>query len=266
VKTLFDPAWPAGLQFSQYRWIRVNEQVPGQECIFEGNYWQWADVFFANPSVAEIRAFCEEHGWVVTFHERVPDAALALFDDSLGEDECPVIPKDRWHANPWPWISLIDDPIETFPPSDTIIEVHGAIIPDQAERTWVSSEMGDWMLRGDPSHWRPVSDVPRLTPAQRRERGLGQKIHVGEEAGEAIWISQKGVNPKTGKMWLTPRMQREAARIQANLETPPQSIPVTDDLEDAPDGAVIYIDIHDATYERVGDHWSFLHKGEDRER
>jgi NitT/TauT family transport system ATP-binding protein len=35
-----------------------------------------------------------------------------------------------------------------------------------------------------------------------------------EEALEQLWKEQKGVNPQTGKMWLTPRMEREAKKIE----------------------------------------------------
>lgn len=35
-----------------------------------------------------------------------------------------------------------------------------------------------------------------------------------EKALEQIWKDTKGVNPETGKMWLTPRMERDAAKLE----------------------------------------------------
>ena len=39
-------------------------------------------------------------------------------------------------------------------------------------------------------------------------------VRKGEEKVEALWKKQGGVDPKTGRMWLTPRMERMARRMQ----------------------------------------------------
>jgi len=44
-------------------------------------------------------------------------------------------------------------------------------------------------------------------------------VQAGEEALEALWKEQKGVNPETGEMWLTPRMEREAKQLAKRLES-----------------------------------------------
>ncbi|MEK6833206.1 MAG: hypothetical protein AABY32_04105 [Nanoarchaeota archaeon] len=33
---------------------------------------------------------------------------------------------------------------------------------------------------------------------------------------EKLWVDQKGIDPKTGQSWLTPRMEREAIRLTEN--------------------------------------------------
>lgn len=40
----------------------------------------------------------------------------------------------------------------------------------------------------------------------------------GEESIEALWKDQKGVDPNTGNMWLTPRMERAAAVLTKKWE------------------------------------------------
>jgi hypothetical protein len=39
------------------------------------------------------------------------------------------------------------------------------------------------------------------------------KVLPGEEAEEARWKVESGVDPDTGRMWLTPRMERNAQRL-----------------------------------------------------
>lgn len=38
-----------------------------------------------------------------------------------------------------------------------------------------------------------------------------------EAAAERHWREQGGVDPNTGKMWLTPRMERNAIRLAESL-------------------------------------------------
>jgi hypothetical protein len=40
----------------------------------------------------------------------------------------------------------------------------------------------------------------------------------GEEESEKLWRKQEGINPSTGKMWLTPRMARNSAMCQAKWD------------------------------------------------
>ena len=41
-----------------------------------------------------------------------------------------------------------------------------------------------------------------------------EPILPGEEAIEAKWKATRGIQRESGEMWLTPRMEREAARLQ----------------------------------------------------
>lgn len=42
---------------------------------------------------------------------------------------------------------------------------------------------------------------------------IEEPILPGEETIEQLWREQKGVDLGTGKMWLTPRMERNAKRL-----------------------------------------------------
>ncbi len=44
------------------------------------------------------------------------------------------------------------------------------------------------------------------------------EVRPDELALEALWKAQKGVDPETGKAWLTPRMERIAAATAAAWE------------------------------------------------
>jgi hypothetical protein len=44
------------------------------------------------------------------------------------------------------------------------------------------------------------------------------EILPGEEEIESLWHKQKGLDPETGRMWLTPRMERAAKKLQDNWD------------------------------------------------
>lgn len=52
-------------------WILVEDKRGRFEgdLVFEGNLNHWRDCFFDNASQATIQAFCDHHGWEVTFTE-----------------------------------------------------------------------------------------------------------------------------------------------------------------------------------------------------
>lgn len=43
-------------------------------------------------------------------------------------------------------------------------------------------------------------------------------MKLTEEELELLWQEQKGIDPETGRMWLTPRMEREAKELEKELK------------------------------------------------
>lgn len=81
------------------------------------------------------------------------------------------------------------------------------------------SEIKQVMKEGDATCTSTKIESLRTSSGESTFNPKGSPVQQEEVEIESLWHDQRGIDPRTGKMWLTPRMEREASALQKHWDS-----------------------------------------------